>query len=324
MPVWLSKRDVASLLNMKRTLKTVEEVYRAHGEGNAVVPGKITLDMSKAGADGWMNSMPAFVAPMDAAGIKFAGGFIHNPEKEGLPYVMATILLIDPRTGALKAAMDGYQITIDRTGAAPAVAAKYLKPRVRVVGIVGAGAVGRAAAEAFDQMFDLKEIRIQDISESAANAAQDALRGRLKAPLVVSRTAAACVAGAEVVVTATHAKTPLFSKKDIVPGCVLFPMGSFTELDPEVVLGAGARIVDHLEQNMHRGEFMPYFRDGKLAESDIYAEIGEIVAGKKAVPNTGEKPVVASLIGVGSLDIALAMQIHGEAEARGLGVRFEQ
>lgn len=323
MPIWLSKGDVASLLDMKETLEAVEQVFRAHGTDGAVVPTKITLDLSKAGAEGWMNSMPAYVVQERAAGIKFAGGFIHNPERENLPYVMATILLIDPRNGVLQAVMDGYQITIERTGAAPAVAARYLRPDFERLAIIGAGSVGRAVARAFDQTHRLKEIRLHDISEKAAGDACDSLQGSIKTPLEVSPTAAACVKDAEVVVTATHAQSPLFSKKDVLPGCLLLPLGSFCELDPELVMEAGARIVDHLGQNMHRGEFYPYFRDGKLRESDIYAEIGEIAGGKKTVPRTGNQPIIASLIGIGSLDIALARRVYEAALEKRIGVHFE-
>jgi ornithine cyclodeaminase/alanine dehydrogenase-like protein (mu-crystallin family) len=323
MPIWLSKGDVASLLDMKDTLDAVEQVFRAHGTNGAVVPTKITLDLSKAGAEGWMNSMPAYVVDAEAAGIKFAGGFIHNPERENLPYVMATILLIDPRNGALQAVMDGYQITIERTGAAPAVAAKYLRPEFEKLAIIGAGAVGRAVARAFDQTHRLKEIRIHDISEKAVAEARDSLQESVKTQLKVAANTAACVEGAEVVVTATHANSPLFSKKDALPGCLILPLGSFCELDPELVMGAGARIVDHLGQNMHRGEFFPYFRDKKLRESDIYAEIGEIAAGSKPVPKIGDQPIIASLIGIGSLDIALAKRVCQAALSKGLGARFE-
>ncbi|MBN2552735.1 MAG: ornithine cyclodeaminase family protein [Spirochaetales bacterium] len=323
MPIWLSKGDVAALMDTEQTLEAVEQVFRAHGEGRAVVPTKISLDLSQAGADGWMNSMPAYVVDAAAAGIKFAGGFIHNPERENLPYVMATILLIDPRNGLLKAVMDGYQITIERTGAAPAVAARYLRPEFEKLAVIGAGAVGRAVVRAFDRTHRLKEIWLHDISEKAAREALDSLRGSVQTPLEVAASARACVTDAEVVVTATHANSPLFNKKDAVPGCLILPLGSFCELDPALVMEAGARIVDHLGQNMHRGEFFPYFRDGKLAESDIYAEIGEIVAGSKPVPDTGNRPLITSLIGIGSLDIALAKRVYDAANSKGLGLRFE-
>lgn len=323
MPIWLSKGDVDSLLDMKGTLEAVEQVFRAHGTDGAVVPAKITLDLAKAGAEGWMNSMPAYVVDAKAAGIKFAGGFIHNPEREKLPYVMATIILIDPRNGVLQAVMDGYQITIERTGAAPAVAAKYLRPEFERLAIIGAGAVGRAVARAFDQTHSLKEIRLHDVSEKAVGDAFDSLQITVKTPLKVADSAKACVEDAEVVVTATHARSPLFSKKDALEGCLILPLGSFCELDPQLVMDAGARIVDHLGQNMHRGEFYPYFRDGKLRESDIYAEIGEIAAGRKPVPKAGDKPIIASLIGLGSLDIALARRVYEAALNKGQGVRFE-
>ena len=318
----LSKNTIEELLNTEETLQTVETVYRAHGLGNAIVPSKISLDLGRAGQEGWMNSMPAYVVNADAAGIKFAGGFVHNPERQNLPYVMATIVLVDPRTGSPLAIMDGSYITVVRTGAAPAVAAKYLVKNPRVVAIIGAGAVGRAAIKAFDKTFSLEEIRLNDISKTACDKALTSLEGKIRTRLVVAADAEDCVKGADIVVTATHAKAPLFPSSAVKPGVVIFPLGSFQELDPPLVTEAAYRIVDHLDQNKHRGELKTYFESGFLSDADVYAEIGEIVAGKKPRPEIGDGFGIVSLIGVGSLDIALAKLLFDRARKAGLGTQF--
>ena len=310
---------------MDKVLETVHVVYRAHGMHDAVVPAKITLDLARAGSEGWMNAMPAYVVTTNAAGIKFAGGFMHNPQKECLPYIMGTILLIDPNNGVLLAVVGGQHITNVRTGAAPAVAAKFLVPNPKTIGIIGTGAVGRATIQAFDKAFpSLNEIRIYDTSEVARNEALRLLESSTQTRLRITQSAPAAVEGADIIVTATYANSPLFGRNDLKPSALVVPLGSFQELDSDTVLSARCRIVDHLEQNKHRGEFKNYFEKGELADSDIYAEIGEIVAGKKVRPRFEDGICVASLIGVGSLDIALAKEVYDRAIDRGnVGVRIE-
>ena len=314
----LSNEEVRSLLDMEETIKTVEEVFREAGQGATVVPAKITLDLARAGSEGWMNAMPAFLVNSNAAGIKFAGGFIHNPKKEHLPYIMATIILIDPQTGGPLAIMDGYDITIDRTGAVPAVAAKYISCQPRVVGIIGVGAVGRAAINAFNVAFPPEEICIYDISDQACERAVRSIEG---CTVTIAPNATACAERADVVVTATHANSPLFPRDALKRGSTVITLGSYKELDPEIVLGASCRIVDHLEQNKHRGEFSTYFKEGKLDETGIYSSLGEIIAQKKPLPNLDEGICLASLIGLASLDIAIAKKIYEGAISRKLGTR---
>jgi len=316
----LSNEDVRSLLDMEETVKTVERVFREAGQGATVVPAKITLDLARAGSEGWMNAMPAFLINSNAAGIKFAGGFIHNPEKEHLPYIMATIILIDPQNGAPLAIMDGYDITVDRTGAAPAVAAKYIARRPKVVGIIGVGAVGQAAINAFNVALPLEEICIYDISDQACEKAVRSIEG---CTVTIAPNATACAERADVVVTATHATSPLFPKDALKRGTAVITLGSYTELDPEIVLDASCLIVDHMEQNKHRGEFSTYFKEGKLDETEIYSSLGEIIAGKKPLPNLDKGICVASLIGVASLDIAIAKNVYDRAIQQKLGTTCE-
>jgi alanine dehydrogenase len=312
----LSESDVEALLTMEEVLAAVEVTYRAHGTGDAIVPAKITLDLSRSNADGWMNAMPAYVVTLDAAGMKFAGGFSLNPSQH-LPYIMGAILLIDPRTGALLAVIGGHLITTARTGASAAVAAKYLAPDAETAAVIGTGAVGSAATIALaNGLRSLREIRVYDISQDALNAAARSLQTATSLRILPTASARAAVDGADVIVTATRANTPLFRKADLKKRWLIVTLGSLQELDEETVLHADSRIVDHLEQNKHRGEFHSYFEDQRLTDEHIYAEIGEIVAGMKPLRRTQKGGCVASLIGVGSLDIAVAKRLYEVAISR--------
>ena len=309
----LSKTDIESLLSIEEILLTVEDVYKSHGLGNVVSPPKTTLNLERAGANGFMINAAAYAADFNAAGIKIAGAFPFNPTREGLPQTMAIIILMNPKTGFPLAVMDGQFITVMRTGAAAAVAAKYLSPRVQVLSILGSGAVGKAAVRSFNKAFLLREIRIYDISENIARNTASMFQEQYGISLTVSRNAAICIDEADVVVTATDADNPLFPIENLKRDALVISLGSFRESPPKLVKNASSRIVDHLEQNKQRGEFSIYFQQGILNDADIYAEIGDIIGGKISPPPEGGW-CVTSLIGVSSLDIVLAKKAYDAAK----------
>jgi alanine dehydrogenase len=167
----LSKTDIQKCLNMSKCLDIVEQVFRAHGKGKVVMPAKVGLDLGETSGwppyDAFMNAMPAYLDPIDAAGLKWAGGWKRNPQN-GLPYVMATILLIDCQTGFLLSVMEGSYITHLRTGAATGAAAKYLaKKDSKIVAIIGAGLKGSMQIRALSSLFSLQDVRVMDTNPKA-------------------------------------------------------------------------------------------------------------------------------------------------------------
>lgn len=316
----LSRDDVGALLTMEDALEIAEAVYRAHGTGDAVVPAKIMLDVSRAGEAGSFKAMPAYLPDLDVAGIKFIGAFPHNPS-HGLPYLNALLVLSDPKNGLPLAMMDGLAITAMRTGAAAAVAARFLKSGMTTLAVIGMGFAGRAVVEAFDRAHELTEIRIHDASEAAIERTMAHFKDKIQTPIQVCASAAACVEGADVVVTATYADTPLFDEARLATGALVVPLGSHRELDPGMMLRASYLVVDHIEQSKKRPFLKPHFEKGELSDLDL-CEIGAIVAGASPPPDAGAGFGIAVLTGVVSLDIALAERIFSKAKDQRLGTSF--
>ena len=315
----LSRDDVGALLTMEDALEVVETVYRSHGTG-VVVPAKVMLDVARAGEGGSFKAMPAYLPDFDVAGIKFIGAFPHNPA-HGLPYLSALIVLSDPKSGTPQAIMDGLAITAARTGAAAAITAKFLKPGMESLAVIGAGYAGRAVVEAFDLAHTLTEIRIYDASATAVERAVTCFHDRIRAPIQVVKTATACIEGADVIVSATHADEPLFSERALTPGALFIPLGSHCEFDPNMALRASYLVVDHIEQSRERPFLKPHFEKGELSDSDL-SEIGAIIAGTSPPPDAEDGFGVVVLTGVVSLDIALAERVFTKARERGLGTPF--
>jgi len=322
----INQEQVKSLLDMPTALKIVEQVYRSHGEGKVVMPTKITLDLGEGRPwppyKGFMNAMPAYLGDVDIAGIKWAGGFQDN-YKIGLPYISAMILLINPRNGTFLAAMDGAHITAVRTGAASAICAKALARKdASILGIIGAGVQGRMHLRAFQHVFKLKEVRVFDIKEGAAEKYREEMIAELGLNILPKRSYQEVVEGADIICTVTIGDEPMVKKKWLKKGTLVISAGSYQELDPDVVFSADKIVVDHWGQASHRGELAKLVEAGKLGEKNIHAEIGDILAGKKKGRERDDENILAVPIGLGSVDIGCAVEVYRKAKEKGMGIPF--
>jgi len=143
MAILLTRKDVETLLPMSEAMAAVEEAFRQYALGNVIMPLRTTIR-----AHGGVNlGMPAYIGgDLDALGLKVVSVYGTNPSQHGLPAVIATVLLNDPRTGALLAIIDGTWLTAMRTGAVSGVATKYLaRAGAQVTTLFGAG--GQAQAQ---------------------------------------------------------------------------------------------------------------------------------------------------------------------------------
>ena len=136
----LSDNEVKSLLSMNEVIEAVESAFKEKGLGRVQMPAKIYLFYKKYNGD--LRAMPSYLEELDISAVKIVNVHPDNRTKYGLPTVMATIVLVDPKSGAPIAIMGGTTITDMRTGAAGGIAAKYLaRKNSRIVGLVGAGAL---------------------------------------------------------------------------------------------------------------------------------------------------------------------------------------
>lgn len=319
----LSQSDVRAVVDLDTVCDTVEQTYRDHGLGSVVLPAKITLDINPIDHQAWMNAMPAYVKTLEAAGIKWAGGFVNNPRDHNLPYVMATIVLNDPVTGQTLAVMDGAHITNTRTGAAAAISAKYTaKPDATVVAIIGAGTQGRWTLKALQRYFDIREVRVVDVRPTAVEHYIEEMEHQTDAPLFGVDSADDAARGADLIFTATPANMALVRDASIRPGATVVSIGSYQELDDTFVLAADKIIVDSVEQCLHRGELARLYEQGQISATDIHAELGELIAGHRPGRESSDERILVVPIGLGSLDIAIARKALTHALDNGIGQRF--
>ncbi len=300
----VGEETVKKHLTIDDVIDVCEKTWRWYGEGNVVMPNKITTDMSTLGVDGWFNSMPAYIAPMDTAGIKLVGGYDSNKEL-GLPYIKANVILTDPRTGILKAVVSGDFINDARTGAQPAIMAKLLASSTDVVCFIGTGLMAYYSLLCMSKTVDIKEVRLCDISEQA----KDNFIARFPdAPFKFVKCAnneEGC-RGADVIITVTNANADLVEEPWVKEGGLVMTMGSFRETSFDVVRKADKIAVDQVGQSLHRGNVKELAEMGEITENSFDIIIPDVLAGKAQARTNPKDRIYAQIIGTGMLDVACA------------------
>ena len=300
----ISDKIVRKYLTVEDVIDVCEKTWRWYGEGKVVMPNKITTDMSSQGVAGWFNSMPAYIAPMDTAGLKLVGGYDANKEL-GLPYIKANVILTDPRTGILKAVVDGDFINDARTGAQPAIMTKMLASSTDVVCFIGTGLMAYYSLLCMSKTVEMKEIRLCDISEEA----MDRFIARFPdAPFkfVKCKTNEEGCRGADVIITVTNANADLVEEPWVKEGGLVMTMGSFRETSFDVVRKADKIAVDQVGQSLHRGNVKELAEMGEIDENSFDIIIPDVLAGKGEARTNKKDRIYAQIIGTGMLDVACA------------------
>jgi alanine dehydrogenase len=319
----LSEQEAAELLSIEEVMEAVENAFREKALGYAQMPPKVYLNFAKYNGD--VRAMPAYLERLNVASVKIVNSHPGNPRKFGLPTVLATVVLLDPRNGALLALMGGNSITAMRTAAAGGIAAKYLANRdSKIASFIGAGVQARAQLLALLLVFpNLEEIRVCDISLKAAEAfASEAKSKVADCRVVVVGSEAEAVRGADIVVTTTPSKKPLVFDAWVSEGthfnCIGADAPLKEELDPAILKRAKI-VVDDWEQAAHSGEINVPLSKGVLSEKDVWAELGDVVAGTKPARTSEEEITVFDSTGLAIQDAATVELVYKKAMSRNAG-----
>ena len=318
----ISEDTVKKYLTPEDVIDIVEKTWRWYGEGKVIMPNKITTDMSELNVPGWFNSMPAYIGPMDVAGIKVVGGYDGN-RALGLPYIKANLLVTDSRTGVLKALVSGDYINDMRTGAQPAIMTKLLAASTDVVTLIGTGLMAYCSLLCMSKVLTIKEVRLCDISE----AAMDAFIARFPdAPwkFVKCKSNEEGCRGADVVITITNANADLVEEPWLKKGSLCMTMGSFRETSFDVVRKADKVAVDQVGQSLHRGNVKELAEMGEITADSFDIIIPDVLAGKAQARTNPDDRIYAQIIGTGMLDVACAGLVLEKMVAAGEeGFRFD-
>lgn len=292
-PLFVNEEQVRQQLRMADLIPAMEKALIAFSAGKVTQPVRQVIPVDPPG--GFYGIMPALTP--DGLGQKIVTFYPPNAGK-GIPTHMALIVLNDPETGAPLAVMDGRLITEMRTAAVSAVATKLLaSSHARILAVLGSGVQARSHVEALRLVRHFEEIRVW--SPTLANAHRFA--NEIGA---VAMSAEQAVSGADVIVTVTGSKTPVLKGEWLKPGSHVNAVGAcrpdWRELDDEAM--SNIVFVDSREAAMKESG------DVILSGANIYAELGEALAGK--VSSRANETTIFKSLGMAVEDIAAAMLVY--------------
>jgi ornithine cyclodeaminase/alanine dehydrogenase len=326
MALILSKSQVRSVLSMPDCIEVVEEAFREFALGTATMPTRVSLSL--ADKAGWLGVMPAYLARAGSLSTKIVTVYSNNATVHGIPNVLATVVLNDAETGRPVGILEGSYITAMRTGAVSGVATKYLARRdSEVVGIFGAGVQARKQLEAVQEVRKLQSVIVYDTDKNRARDFVTEVSAKSNLRVSVASTPSELVQASDIIVTATTSTTPLLNGRDVRPGTHINAIGAFTptsrETDDETI-STSKIVVDSVDAALaEAGDILIPLKQGVIQRQDIWAELGEIITGKKSARTSAQEKTFFKSVGLGIQDAAVAKLAFEKAQSLGVGKQFD-
>lgn len=313
--LYLSRADVETVaLDMPTMIGLLETAFREKGAGRVEMPPKPGIHTQP---DAFIHAMPAHIPALHAAGIKWVSGYPGNQAK-GLPYITGLLILNDEVTGLPYCVMDCTWITAYRTGAATALSAQYLaRPQSETAGILACGVQGRTNLEALAAVFPLHRAYIFDVDKVRQQRYAVEMSAKLGIEIVEVSEPRKAVEASDLVVTSgpilKHPE-PAIAANWLQPGA----FGSAVDFDSYWQPAAMAEM-DRITTDDH-AQFQYYRSVGYFSRTpDPYADLGELVAGKKPGRQADDERTLTINLGLALDDMAVAPEVYRRAVERGIG-----
>jgi ornithine cyclodeaminase/alanine dehydrogenase-like protein (mu-crystallin family) len=318
----LSQQDLRLAMRFSDYVEAVAEGFRLLAAGRCASPVPTQIDVERGAFHVKPGSLPrgrGYVA------VKVNGNFPDNRARHGLPTIQGAVLLADASNGRPLALLDSLEITLQRTGAATAVAARHLaQPGARTATICGCGAQAPLQLAALRHELDVRRVFAWDIDPVAARVFAE--RMQAESGLAVEPVTALTEATrtSDVVVTCTPARVPFLGLDDVRDGCFVAAIGADnpakSEIKPDLMARATV-VVDLLEQAAVMGDLHHAVAAGVKRIDDVAAELGQVIAGSRPGRQAPDQIIVFDSSGTGVQDVAAAAIAYEVARERGLGVR---
>jgi alanine dehydrogenase len=317
----LTRRDVQGRLGWDDCIAAVEEAFRLHAEGRSLGPGVLAVKAPEGSfhikAAGLARGRLYFAAKTNA-------NFSDNPRRHGLPAIQGVIVLCDADDGRPLAVMDSMEVTLRRTAAATAVAAKWMaRPESNTIAVCGAGQQGRAQLRALARVLPVRRVHAFDRDADAARAYAREMAAELGIEVRPCDDLGEAVRGSDVCVTCTPSREPFLGREHVRPGTFVAAVGADAahkqELHP-ALMAAGLVVVDVLDQCATIGDLHHALEAGALRREDVHAELADVVTGRRPGRQSADDITIFDSTGTALQDVAAAAVVYERALADGAGV----
>ncbi len=318
-----NRTDIQSLMSLKEHIQVVENAFRFHAEGNILEPGLLHFDADKGE---FHLKAGGIKTPKIYYGLKSNGGFFKNKATNGLPNIQGMILLHDGDNGFPLAIFESGDITIKRTGAATAVAAKYLALEdADTATICGCGIQGQIQLESIMQVRDIKKVFAFDKNEERMVGYVEKMSKKMNIEVLPTFNLQEAILQSQICVCCTPSHKSFIKKEDVHEGLFIAAVGADSpekqELDPQLLTNHKV-VADILEQCISVGELHHAIDAGLMQKEDVYSEIGEIITGKRIGRESKEEVIIYDATGTALQDVAAAAFVYEKAIKKNVGMPF--
>jgi ornithine cyclodeaminase/alanine dehydrogenase-like protein (mu-crystallin family) len=318
--LYLTENDVKRCITTEEAVHLAEEGIVADGQGK-VVGNKFYMAL---GQDGFIKPFAGYIEGRRLGFVKTFTLFQNNPKKHKLPSTNSLVILFDAATGIPVCFMEASWVTGIKTGASSAITAKYLARKdPKVVTIFGAGLQGRTHLDSIMEIFRLEEVRIVDISRRAAEQFVKEMSKRQKAKMIIPESNEAAVKDSDIIFTVTTGNEVMVRRDWLSSGALVCKLGTYQEIDPELILQVDKFIVDNWQYASPRvPEIIHLVQSGRLSQENVYAEWPEIAGGKKSGRLNDEEIILFVGLGICGEYAAILPSVYEKALEKGLGQRL--
>lgn len=322
----LSRHELERLLSLEDIIPAIEKVFSLHAGGKAKLADSIQIDVEEPKGEfhiksGQLELDKPFVC------LKMNGAFFSNPERYGLPSICGLILLYSGLHGRPLAVMESGYITILRTGAAGAVAAKYLARKdSKNAAVFGCGTQGKIQLKALSALMPLEKVFAYDQDKNKKEAYAQEMSKELAIEVLPSNDAEKAANEADIIITCTPARQAIIKDSWIKEGTFICGIGADSPGKQEMESAIFKRakvVVDSIKQCKIAGEIQHPLKEGILKESDIYAELGEIISGLKPGREMDSEIIIFDSTGLAVQDAISAAIAYEKALRQNIGLSYQ-
>ncbi len=310
----LSRKEVASVLDYEECIAAVEVAFAQYGSGKASPPGILGIHAKNGGFHikaGILDLTTSYFV------VKVNSNFSANTSQFGLPLIQGVIAVFECNTGQLLALMDSIEITIVRTGAATAIAAKYLVlPDANCVTICGCGNQGRISLKMLMNVRNIKTAYAFDTDKSKATTFAEEMSAELNIDVIPAFDLEFALRKSQICVTCTPSTKPFLKRNSISPGTFIAAVGADSDHKHEIetdLVAACKVVADVITQSATIDDLHHAIEQGIVTRDHVYAELGEIVAGLKNGRTSKEEVILFDSTGMALQDVATASIVYEKA-----------
>lgn len=317
--LYLTESDVKKTITVAEGVDLAEKGIKADGSGN-VRGDKFYMNVAE---DGFVKPFSGYIDGEEYAFVKTFSYFPKNPANFKRPTTSSMVILLDAETGLPACFMEASWVTGLKTAASTAVTTAYLaRPDSETVTIFGAGTLGRLHLMALAERFNLKQAYFIDIfpevAERCAKELDEKFDFSVKAIKIEEREKV--VRESDILFTVTTGNQPLFEHSWLKKGSFVARLGSYQEVDHDVITKADKLIVDSWKYVSPRiPEIVSLIASGDISFETVYAVWPDIAAEKVVGRQSPEEIIVYIALGIWGEYAAILPEVYRKAKSMGLG-----